>query len=144
MPICILACITVVYVYFRRNTNHLFRKSVKRYSARFTLFLSARERAMDIIGYNYLKTMQNLHSELFACTTFVGQKSFGEFGRRKFHPVLVVISIKLHNFAFVNISLAERSSLSHNTLSFFPPSRSVGIVRRKCLCTSFLPVAGCL
>ena len=48
---------------FRRNTNHLFRKSVKRYSARFTLFLSARERAMDIIGYNYLKTMQNLHSE---------------------------------------------------------------------------------
>ena len=63
MPICILACITVVYVYFRRNTNHLFRKSVKRYSARFTLFLSARERAMDIIGYNYLKTMQNLHSE---------------------------------------------------------------------------------
>ena len=43
MPICILACITVVYVYFRRNTNHLFRKSVKRYSARFTLFLSARE-----------------------------------------------------------------------------------------------------
>ena len=61
MPICILACITVVY--FRRNTNHLFRKSVKRYSARFTLFLSARERAMDIIGYNYLKTMQNLHSE---------------------------------------------------------------------------------
>ena len=63
MPICILACITVVYVYFRRNINHLFRKSVKRYSARFTLFLSARERAMDIIGYNYLKTMQNLHSE---------------------------------------------------------------------------------
>ena len=46
-----------------RNINHLFRKSVKRYSARFTLFLSARERAMDIIGYNYLKTMQNLHSE---------------------------------------------------------------------------------
>ena len=39
----ILACITVVYVYFRRNTNHLFRKSVKRYSARFTPFLSARE-----------------------------------------------------------------------------------------------------
>ena len=141
MPICILACITVVYVYLRRNTNHLLRKSVKRYSARFTLFLSARERAMDIIGYNYLKTMQNLHSE--NCL-LVGQKSFGEFGRRKFHPVLVVISIKLHNFAFVNISLAERSSLSHNTLSFFPPSRSVGIVRRKCLCTSFLPVAGCL
>ena len=27
------------------------------------LLLSARERAMDIIGYNYLKTMQNLHSE---------------------------------------------------------------------------------
>lgn len=46
-----------------RNINHLFRKSVNRYSARFTLFLSARERAMDIIGYNYLKTMQNLHSE---------------------------------------------------------------------------------
>lgn len=43
MPICILACITVVYVYFRRNTNHLFRKSVKRYSARFTLFLLRRE-----------------------------------------------------------------------------------------------------
>ncbi len=38
-----LACITVVYVYFRRNTNHLFRKSVKRYSARFTLFLFPRE-----------------------------------------------------------------------------------------------------
>ena len=32
-----------------RNINHLFRKSVKRYSARFTPFLSARERAMDII-----------------------------------------------------------------------------------------------
>lgn len=145
MPICILACITVVYVYFRRNTNHLFRKSVKRYSARFTLFLSARERAMDIIGYNYLKTMQNLHSEnCLLAQHLSAKKSFGEFGRRKFHPVLVVISIKLHNFAFVNISLAERSSLSHNTLSFFPPSRSVGIVRRKCLCTSFLPVAGCL
>lgn len=27
------------------------------------IFLSERERAMDIIGYNYLKTMQNLHSE---------------------------------------------------------------------------------
>ena len=26
-------------------------------------FIRARERAMDIIGYNYLKTMQNLHSE---------------------------------------------------------------------------------
>ena len=49
--------------------------------------------------------------KLFACTTFVGQKSFGEFGRRKFHPVLVVISIKLHNFAFVNISLAERKGV---------------------------------
>lgn len=35
----------------------------KRYSARFTLFLSVRERAMDIIGYNYLKTMRKLHSK---------------------------------------------------------------------------------
>ena len=108
--------------------------------------LSLRKRKSN--GYNWLQLSEN-HAKfalgkLFACTTFVGQKSFGEFGRRKFHPVLVVISIKLHNFAFVNISLAERSSLSHNTLSFFPPSRSVGIVRRKCLCTSFLPVAGCL
>lgn len=63
MPICILACITIIYVYFCRNTNHLFRKSVKRYSARFTLFLSVRERAMDIIGHNYLKTMRKLHSK---------------------------------------------------------------------------------
>lgn len=63
MPICILACITIIYVYFCRNTNHLFRKSVKRYSARFTLFLSVRERAMDIISYNYLKTMRKLHSK---------------------------------------------------------------------------------
>ena len=63
MLICILACITIIYVYFCRNTNHLFRKSVKRYSTRFTLFLSARERAMDIISYNYLKTMRKLHSK---------------------------------------------------------------------------------
>ena len=35
-----------------RNINHLFRKSVKRYSARFTPFLSARERAINVIGYN--------------------------------------------------------------------------------------------
>ena len=63
MLICILACITIIYVYFCRNTNHLFRKSVKRYSTRFTLFLSVRERAMDIISYNYLKTMRKLHSK---------------------------------------------------------------------------------
>ena len=63
MSICILTCITIIYVYFCRNTNHLFRKSVKRYSARFTLFLSVRERAMDIIGYNYLKTIRKLHSK---------------------------------------------------------------------------------
>ena len=44
-----------------RNINHLFRKSVKRYSARFTLFLSARERAMNVIGYNYLVNRMNIH-----------------------------------------------------------------------------------
>ena len=45
-----------------RNINHLFRKSVNRYSARFTLFLSARERAMDIIGCNYLVNKRKSHS----------------------------------------------------------------------------------
>jgi len=44
-----------------RNINHLFRKSVKRYSARFTPFLSARERAMDIIC-NYLVNKRKSHS----------------------------------------------------------------------------------
>ena len=63
MLICILACITIIYVYFCRNTNHLFRKSVKRYSTRFTLFLSVRERVMDVIGYNYLGNKRKLHSK---------------------------------------------------------------------------------
>ena len=76
-----------------RNINHLFRKSVNRYSARFTLF----------------------------------------------YPV---ISIKLHNFVFVNISLAERSSLFHNILSFYSPYQSIEIIHRKCLSAPFLPVAG--
>lgn len=145
MPICILACITVVYVYFRRNTNHLFRKSVKRYSARFTLFLSARERAMDIIGYNYLKTMQNLHSENCLLAQHLSAKNLlansADENFIRFWSLFPLNCITLRQY---DISLAERSSLSHNTLSFFPPSRSVGIVRRKCLCTSFLPVAGCL
>jgi len=125
--------------YSRRNTNHLFRKSVKRYSARFTLFLSARERAMDIIGYNYLKTMQNLHSENCLLAQHLSAKNLlANSADENFIRFWSLFPLN------VNISLAERSSLSHNTLSFFPPSRSVGIVRRKCLCTSFLPVAGCL
>ena len=120
MPICILACITIVYIYPRRNINHLFRKSVKRYSAHFTLFLSARERAMDLISHNSLENNRRLHSEdcLFA-QHLLDKSTSAKFGRRKFYPFYVVISIKLHNFAFVTISLAERSSLSHNIFSFF-------------------------
>ncbi|WP_416993768.1 hypothetical protein, partial [Alistipes putredinis] len=53
-----------------------------------------------------------------------------------------VISIKLHNFVFVNISLAERSSLFHNILSFYSPYQSIEIIHRKCLSAPFLPVAG--
>ena len=55
----------------------------------------------------------------------VGEKPCGEFSSRKFHPFYTVISIKLHNFVFVNISLAERSSLFHNIfLSTLPINQS--------------------
>lgn len=62
-----------------RNINHLFRKSVKRYSARFTLFLSARERAINVIGYNYLGSKQKLYSTgCLSVQHLSGQKPFGE------------------------------------------------------------------
>lgn len=57
MPICVLVCITVVYVYLSQNINHLFRKSVKDVSVCFTLFLSVRENKIGSIGYNYLETI---------------------------------------------------------------------------------------
>lgn len=43
MPICVLACITIIYVRSAQNINHLFCNSVKRYSACLCSF-SPRER----------------------------------------------------------------------------------------------------
>ena len=126
MPICILACITVVYVYFRRNTNHLFRKSVKRYSARFTLFLSARERAMDIIGYNYLKTMQNLHSENCLLAQHLSAKNLlansADENFIRFWSLFPLNCITLRSSIF----LLRREVVYHTTpyLSSHPPGQS--------------------
>ena len=126
MPICILACITVVYVYFRRNTNHLFRKSVKRYSARFTLFLSARERAMDIIGYNYLKTMQNLHSENCLLAQHLSAKNLlansADENFIRFWSLFPLNYITLRSSIF----LLRREVVYHTTpyLSSHPPGQS--------------------
>ena len=126
MPICILACITVVYVYFRRNTNHLFRKSVKRYSARFTLFLSARERAMDIIGYNYLKTMQNLYSENYLLAQHLSAKNLlansTDENFIRFWSLFPLNCITLRSSIF----LLRREVVYHTTpyLSSHPPDQS--------------------
>ena len=129
MPICILACITVVYVYFRRNTNHLFRKSVKRYSARFTLFLSARERAMDIIGYNYLKTMQNLHSENCLLAQHLSAKNLlansADENFIRFWSLFPLNCITLRSSIF----LLRREVVYHTTpyLSSHPPGQSEAV-----------------
>ena len=126
MPICILACITVVYVYFRRNTNHLFRTSEKRYSARFTLFLSARERAMDIIGYNYLKTMQNLHSENCLLAQHLSAKNLlansADENFIRFWSLFPLNCITLRSSIF----LLRREVVYHTTpyLSSHPPGQS--------------------
>ena len=63
MPICILACITVVYIYLCRNNHSFIPQIRKKYSTYFTLFLSVRERVMDVIGYNYLGNKRKLHSK---------------------------------------------------------------------------------
>ena len=63
MPNCILACITVVYIYLCRNNHSFIPQIRKKYSTYFTLFLSVRERVMDVIGYNYLGNKRKLHSK---------------------------------------------------------------------------------
>ena len=63
MPNCILACITVVYIYLCRNNHSFIPQIRKKYSTYFTLFLSVRERVMDVIGYNDLGNKRKLHSK---------------------------------------------------------------------------------
>ena len=63
MPNCILTCITVVYIYLCRNNHSFIPQIRKKYSTYFTLFLSVRERVMDVIGYNYLGNKRKLHSK---------------------------------------------------------------------------------
>ena len=71
-----------------RNINHLFRKSVNRYSARFTLFLSARERAMDIIGCNYLVITRKSHSRGALFISHCWIKTFRRVQQPKISSVL--------------------------------------------------------
>ena len=81
---------------------------------------------MNVIGYNYLINRMNIHLKdcLFAQHPLY-KSTPGKSVRWKFHPFYAVISIKLHNFALVNISLAERSSLFHNIfLSTLPINQS--------------------
>lgn len=63
MPNCILTCITVVYIYLCRNNHSFIPQIRKKYSTYFTLFLSVRERVMDVIGYNDLGNKRKLHSK---------------------------------------------------------------------------------
>lgn len=63
MPNCILACITVVYIYLCRNNHSFIPQIRKKYSTYFTLFLSVKERVMDVIGYNDLGNKRKLHSK---------------------------------------------------------------------------------
>lgn len=144
MSICILACITVVYVYFRRNTNHLFRKSVKRYSARFTLFLSVRERAMDIIGCNCLgnKRKSHLTGCLFVQHLLDRNLSASSAGENsiRFIPLFPLNCITLRSSIF----LLRREVICRTTFYLLPLSTDQSesfIGTPPC---SVLPVAGYL
>lgn len=76
------------------------------------LFLSARERAMDIIGYNYLKTMQNLHSENCLLAQHLSSKNLlANSTDENFIRFWSLFPLNCITFAFVNISLAERKSV---------------------------------
>ena len=126
MPICISACITVVYIYPGRNISHLFRKSVKRYFARFTLLLSARERAMNVIGYNYLGSKRKLYSTgCLSVQHLSGQKPFGESTDEnfiRFWSLFPLNCITLRSSIF----LLRREVVYHTTpyLSSHPPGQS--------------------
>ena len=118
MPIYISACITVVYIYPGRNISYLFRKSVKRYFARFTLLLSARERAMNVIGYNYLGSKRKLYSTgCLSVQHLSGQKPFGESTDEnfiRFWSLFPLNCITLRSSIFL-----LRREVAYHTTSYF-------------------------
>ena len=90
------------------------------------LLLSARERAMDIIGYNYLKTMQNLHSENCLLAQHLSAKNLlansADENFIRFWSLFPLNCITLRSSIF----LLRREVVYHTTpyLSSHPPGQS--------------------
>lgn len=114
MPIYISACITVVYIYPGRNISHLFRKSVKRYSARFTLLLSVRDVFNDAKLYKLLEIRYKM-AQIFSVISFFIQDLHIRVKQIYLQNNLLLLLIRhLPDIFPLNTSLTERSTLFHN------------------------------